>query len=233
MRRAEELFAACGQDLESVDTLVSRGEVALRTGQLPEALACFNLAGEQHAAIGVRDENVSLHQCAALMAAGLAGDALREADAAAARLARSRSQPTKRAELLLVAADCALAAGEPFAASGRATEAARLFGRQDRAWWRAHARLTQVRAAAGAGPVTAELLRDARRAVRELGELHAPDLALARLAAGRAAARHPRTSTRRPGRTRPGLADRPDRRSRSPAGRLPRRGAAWGGVGQR
>jgi len=187
LRRAEELFAACGQDLESVDALVSRGEVALRTGQLPEALACFDLAGDQYAALGVRDEDLSLHRCAALMAAGLAGDALHEADAAAGRLARSHSQPAKRAELLLVAADCALAAGEPLAASGRATEAARLFGRQDRAWWRAHARLTRVRAAAGAGPATAELLRDARRAVRELGELGAPDLALARLAAGRAA----------------------------------------------
>ena len=187
LRRAEELFAACGQDLESVDALVSRGVVALRTGQLPEALACFDLAGDQYAALGVRDEDLSLHRCAALMAAGLAGDALREADAAAARLARSRGQPAKRAELLLVAADCALAAGESLAASGRATEAARLFARQDRAWWRAHARLTRVRAAAGAGPATAELLRDARRAVRELGELNAPDLALARLAAGRAA----------------------------------------------
>ena len=187
LRRAEKLFTDCGQDLESADALVSRGEVALHTGQLPEALACFDLAADQYAALGVRDEDLSLHRCAALMAAGLAGDALHEADAAAGRLAGSRSQPAKRAELLLVAADCALAAGKPLGAADRATEAARLFGRQDRAWWRAHARLTRVRAAAGAGPASAALLRDARRSVRELGALGSPDLPLAQLAAGRAA----------------------------------------------
>jgi hypothetical protein len=93
-----------------------------------------------------------------------------------------------RAELLLVAANCALAAGDTVTAADRAAEAARLFGRQRRRWWRAHAELVRVRAAAEAGPATTATLRDARRCARELADLGSPELPLARLAAGRAAA---------------------------------------------
>ena len=112
---------------------------------------------------------------------------MREADAAIGRLTQVRGQPTMRAELLLVAADCALAAGDLGTAMDRAAEAGQLFGQQGRRWWRAHAQLARVRAAAEAGPVTSALLRDARRCVRELAALGSPDLPLARLAAGRVA----------------------------------------------
>ena len=161
--------------------------VALGVGNLPDALACFDAASDQHAALGVYDPDLSLHRCATLIAAGLAADAVHEADTAIVRLAAGRGQQTMRAELLLVAANCALAAGKPAAAMDRAAEAARLFGRQGREWWHAHARLAQVRAALEAGPVTSALLRDARRCVRELAGLGSPDLPLARLAAGRVA----------------------------------------------
>ena len=92
-----------------------------------------------------------------------------------------------RAELLLVAADCALAAGDPASAADRAAEAALLFGRQGRRWWRSHAQLTRVRAAAEAGPLTVALLGEARRCVRELTAIGSPQLVLARLTAGRTA----------------------------------------------
>jgi len=187
LRRAEQLFAECGQELESADANVQRGRVALRIGNLPDALDCFDTASDQHAALGVYDPDVIVHRCATLIAAGLAADAVREADAAIARLAGARGQPTMRAELLLVAANCALAAGDPVTALDRAAEAGRLFGRQGRRWWRAHARLAHVRAAAEAGPVTSALLLDARRSVRELAGLGSPDLPVARLAAGRVA----------------------------------------------
>lgn len=187
LRQAEELFARCGQDLESADAITNRGVAALRTGHLPDALACFDAADDRFTALGVFEADVSVHRCATLSAAGLAADAVREADAAISRLARVRGQPTMRAELLLVAADCALAAGDPGTAVDRAAEAGRLFGRHGRRWWRAHAQLTRVRAAAEAGPATAALLRDARRCVRELASLGSPDLPLARLAAGRVA----------------------------------------------
>ena len=186
-RRAEELLAACGQELEHADAIVNRGLTAFRTGQLPDALACFDAAEERFAALGVHDADLSAQRCAALIAAGLAGDAAREADAAIGRLARVRGQQTMRAELLLVAADCALAAGDPAGAADRAAEAAVLFGRQGRRWWRSHAQLTRVRAAAEAGPLTAALHGEARRCVRELTAIGSPQLVLARLTAGRTA----------------------------------------------
>jgi len=185
--RAEQLFAQCGQELESADAIVNRGRVALCIGNLPEALDCFDTASELHAALGVHDPDVTFHRCATLMAAGLATDAMREADAAIVRLSGARGQLTMRAELLLAAANCALAAGDPAAAIDRAAEASRLFGRQGRGWWRAHAQLAYVRAAMQAAPVTAALVKDARRCARELARLGSPDLPLAQLAVGRAA----------------------------------------------
>ena len=187
-RRAEELLAACGQELEYADAIGNRGLAAFRTGQLPDALACFDAAEDLFTTLGVHEADLSAQRCAALVAAGLAADALRQADAAISRLVRVRGQQTMRAELLLVAANCALAAGETGTAADRAAEAARLFGRQGRRWWRAHAELARVRAAAEAGPATTATLRDARRCARELAGLGSPELPLAQLAAGRAAA---------------------------------------------
>ncbi|HEY1818595.1 MAG TPA: CHAT domain-containing protein [Trebonia sp.] len=187
LRRAGELFARCDQQLEYADVIENQGIAAFRAGHLPDALACFDAAEERFTALGVQEPDLSAQRCAALTAAGLTADAVREADAAIGRLARTRGQPTMRAELLLVAANCALAAGDPGAALARAAEAARLFGRQGRRWWRAHAQLARVRAAAETGPAGAALLRDARRCVRELADVGSLDLPFARLTAGRTA----------------------------------------------
>jgi tetratricopeptide (TPR) repeat protein len=192
LRRAEALHTANGQELESADAVLFRGVVAFRLGDLPAALACFDEAAERYAALGVTEPDLTVYRCAVLSAAGLAADALCEADTAIDRLAAVRGRPTKHAQLLLISADCALAVREAGIANDRAAEAARLFGRQHRRWWRAHARLARVRAAAltGAlerGPATAALPRDARRCVRELAEIGSPDLPLAQLAASRVA----------------------------------------------
>jgi tetratricopeptide (TPR) repeat protein len=187
LRRARELFAGCDQELETADVIQNQGLAAYRTGQLPEALSCFDAAEHRFTALGVHEPDLSAQRCATLVAAGLAADAVREADAAISRLAQARGQSTMRAELLLVAANCALAAGDPGAAAARAAEAAELFGRQDRGWWRAHAQLAQVRAATETGPATFALLRDARRAVCQLDEFGSPELPFARLTAARAA----------------------------------------------
>src|SRR5215468_878850 len=187
LRRAERLFTANGQELESADATTHLGLLALRTGDLPEALTCFDEAAERYQHLGTPDPNLSMYRCAALTAAGLARDAMDEADAAISQLDRIHGRPTKRAELLLTAATCALAAGEPATTMARATEARRLFARQGRRWWRAHAQLAQVSAGIDVGPVTAALLRDAQRCVRELADLSSPDQPLARLATGRVA----------------------------------------------
>ena len=187
LRRAEDLFDANGQELESAETIVNRGLVALRLGDLPEALACFDEAAERFQRLGASEPDLSMHRCAALTAAGLARDAWQEADAATSQLDRIHGRPTKRAELLLTAATCALAAGQPGAALDRATEARRLFDRQGRRWWRAHAHLAQVSAGVETGPATVALLRNARRCAQALAELSSPAQPLADLAVGRIA----------------------------------------------
>ena len=80
LRRAEELFDANGQELESAEVIVNRGLVALRLGDLPEALACFDEAAGRYQRLGTPEPDLSIHRCAALIAAGLAKDAMREAD---------------------------------------------------------------------------------------------------------------------------------------------------------
>jgi tetratricopeptide (TPR) repeat protein len=187
LRRAEKLFRIAGQELESADATVHRGVLALRIGDLPAALTCFDEAAERFDQLGTPDPTLSIERCAALLAAGLPQDALQEADEAIARLERTRGQPTKRAELLLTGARCALAAGRPATALDRAAEAGRLFDRQHRRWWRAHTRLARVLAGFAAGPPTGALLRDARRCVHELAALGSPELPLAHLYAGRIA----------------------------------------------
>src|SRR6185312_6134886 len=187
LRRAGDLFTANGQELESAETTVNRGLVALRLGDLPEALTWFDEAAERFGRLGASEPDLSMHRCAALTAAGLARDAMQEADDAISHLDRIHGRPTKRAELLLTAASCALAAGQPGTALARAAEARQMFDRQGRQWWRAHAELARVHASVRAGPVTAALLRDAQRCVRELFELGSPDQLLAQLATGRVA----------------------------------------------
>ena len=174
LRRAGDLFTANGQELESAETTVNRGLVALRLGDLPEALTCFDEAAERFQRLGAPEPDLSMHRCAALTAAGLARDAMEEAEAAIGQLDEINGRPTKRAELLLTAATCALAAGQPAMALARATEARQLFDRQGRRWWRAHAELARVSAGVVVGPATAALLRDAQRCVQELSDLSSP-----------------------------------------------------------
>ena len=187
LRRAEQLFTATGQELESADAVVHRGVLALRNGDLPRALASFDEAEQRFDKIGTSDPTLSIERCAALLAAGLPKEALAEADNAIERLEEIQGQQTKRAELLLTAAGSALAAGLSDRALERGSEAAKLFGRQGRPWWKAHARLVQLRAAFAVGPPDAALLREARRTMGELASLRSPEIALAWLLAGRIA----------------------------------------------
>ena len=68
---------------------------------------------------------LSFDRCGVLLAAGLARDALAEADAAIGEIEQTRGSSTKRAELLLMAASCALAAAQPKVALERARAAYR------------------------------------------------------------------------------------------------------------
>ena len=66
---------------------------------------------------------LAIDRCVGVLAAGLAGDALAEADDTVREIERTGGPSTKKAELLLVAANCALAAGQPQAALDRAQDA--------------------------------------------------------------------------------------------------------------
>jgi tetratricopeptide (TPR) repeat protein len=209
---AEVLFTGTGQQLESADAVVHRGVLALRSGDLPAALACFDEAAERFEELGVPDADLSIHRCTALLTAGLPADARDEAEAALTRLEQIRGRPTKRAELLLTSAGCSLAAGRPGQALDRAAQAGQLFLRQGRHWWRAHARLAMVQARHATGPATPSLLRDARRCCRELDALASPQLAAAQLLTGRIA-----LALGRPAQAGDSLADAARGRARGPA----------------
>src|SRR4051794_24302128 len=153
LERAERLLSGSAQELEVAYAVHNRAIVAIRSGDVPEALTLLDRAGERYKALGVTVPDLTVDRCRALLTAGLARDAAEEADAVLARLdAGSPQQASKRAELLLTAAECALAAGRLTAAREWAAAARRLFTAQRRTWWRAHARLLEPRAQGGPGP---------------------------------------------------------------------------------
>jgi len=188
---AQRLFAMTSQDLESAYATHDRGKVAFRSGNIPVALSYLDEAARRYTSLGaslgaVRAE-WSIDRCAVLLAAGLPGDALRQADATAHLLEREGGAATKRAELLLTAGRAALAAADPQTALLRAQTARRLFGAQQRPWWHAHAALLIVQSRFAAGTVSARLLGEAERAAVQLEALGSGDAPLARLLAGRIA----------------------------------------------
>jgi tetratricopeptide (TPR) repeat protein len=186
-RTAERLFATTGQEHDSALAVHNRGLVAFRAGDLPAALDHFDEASRRFAALGTAMPELSVHRCGVLLAAGLSLEALGEADTAIARLEELRGQATRKAELLLVAARAALAAGDPGIARARAGAAARLFASQQRDWWTAHCKLLLLQARLAAGPASAQLAQDAARTAEHLTALGSAETAQARLLAGRTA----------------------------------------------
>src|SRR6266542_767306 len=185
--RAERLFAAAGQEYESAVARHNRGVIAFRSGDLPAALAFLDEAAGRYHLLSAEVPDLSIDRCAVLLAAGLSRDALEEADRAIRGLEQVRGQATKRAELLLTAANSALAAADTRAAMERAGAARRLFGAQQRPWWRAHAGFLLVRAGFAAGMASGRLLRQAERTAALLDGLRAGDASQAHLLAGRTA----------------------------------------------
>lgn len=184
---AERLFAATGQELETAYTVQNRAKTAFRSGDLPSALSLFDDAARRYQLLGVVEPDLAIDRCAVLLAAGLAADALAEADIVISHLERSHSQPTKRAELLLVAASAALDGADPQIALARARDAQRLFSSQHRDWWRVHAQFLVLRASYSAGMASATLLHRATATAARLEDLGSVDATRAHLLAGRLA----------------------------------------------
>jgi tetratricopeptide (TPR) repeat protein len=184
---AGHLFAETGQEVEAVHTVLNRGVAAARSGDFPAALSLFDEAAARYRALNVPAPFLALDRCDALLAAGLAGEALDEADAAVQVIEHLHSWSTKKAELLLAAANCAMAAAQPQGALDRAQSAHRLFRSQHNAWGQAHSTLVLVQARYAIGPVSARLLSAAERAAGRLDELGSGEASRAHLLAGRLA----------------------------------------------
>ena len=181
------LFAEAGQDLESVYEVHNRGLVAFTLGDLPTALSIFDQAAARYRELGVPIADLSIDRCLVLLAAGLVGDALAEADAAVSDLERVHGRAIKKAQLLLIAANCALARAQPQAAIQRSQDAYRLFRAQRSAWWQAHAVRVLAQARYTGGPVTPQLLRQVSRLAEWLESMGSGEAVHAHLLAGRVA----------------------------------------------
>jgi hypothetical protein len=171
----------------------NRGLAAYARGDLPAALAYLDEAAHRFAALHTTDPNLAIDRCGILLAAGLAAEALREADAGAARMERDGGHATKRAELFFAGARAALAAGDPVAARQRADRARRLFLAQDRQLWANRAGLVAAEARYATGDHSTRLLRRAADLAQRLDRSGAPEALPAHLLAGRIAlaGRHP------------------------------------------
>lgn len=184
---AEALWTTTDQDHDVAVAVENRGLVAARSGDIPAALTHFDEAARRYEALGTPMNVLHAERSGVLMAAGLAREALAEAEVAVGMLERSGGQATRRAELLLTAARAALSAGALDVASRRAAAAARLFARQHRDWWEAHARLVLYQVRFASGHVSRTLLRNLSTTAATLRELGASEATAAALLAGRVA----------------------------------------------
>jgi tetratricopeptide (TPR) repeat protein len=184
---AGRLFSETDQDLAAARSVQNRGVAAFRSGDLPAALSFLDEASARCRALNVPAPFISLDRCDVLLAAGLTSEALAEADGAIRDIERGHGWSTKKAELLLMAANSALAGAQPQGALDRARLAKRLFRSQQNAWGEAHARLVMAQARHGVGPVSAALLRAADEAADRLEELGSGEATQAHLLAGRIA----------------------------------------------
>jgi tetratricopeptide (TPR) repeat protein len=185
--RAEALFASNGQELEYAYARHNRGLVTLARGDLPEALACLDEAGNRYEALGETIPDLTIDRCSALLAAGLAEEAARESDLALSQIPRRGGNAFKNAQLYLAAATAALAAGNSAVAGERARQARRLFRAQERAVWETRADLVLAQARYAAGERSASLLRYAEQVAARLEAPRSDEAIQAHLLAGRLA----------------------------------------------
>ena len=132
LTRAEALLADAGQTFDAANVRSNRGLVASLYGKVPEALAHYDAAEVMYADAGVRSAELSEVRCSAFLAVGLYDDALRHGQEAVGLLRSQGASAAYRADALVRTAQAALAADDPQVARAYATEAVRLFRRQDR-----------------------------------------------------------------------------------------------------
>ncbi len=186
--RVEALWLECGQRADYAFARLERGLAAHIRGDLPAALAYLDHAQALLDGLDIFLADLFVNKCTVLLAAGLAQDALREVNAAVARIEQDHGSATRRAELLYSSAVAAAATSDFSLAQERSTEALRLFRRQQRPWWAARAELALLLCRFAEGEDrSAALLQAARRVTARLDELDPPRAVEAHLLTGRIA----------------------------------------------
>lgn len=184
---AEQMWDTTGQEHDKADVVESRALAAYRAGDIPAALRLFDEAAERYERLGTPIFMFYIRRCEVLMAAGLAPEAVAEADAALGVLDGIGGQSTRKAELLLTAAKAARLADDPHTAIARAAVAVRLFAGQRRSWWEAHARLVLLDARVATGRTSGRLVADTAAVADRLAAFGSPAAPEASLLAGRIA----------------------------------------------
>ncbi|MET7571465.1 CHAT domain-containing tetratricopeptide repeat protein [Streptomyces sp. NPDC005492] len=184
---AEVLWETTGQEHDKADAVESRGLARFRSGDIPVALQLLDEAEEMYAKLTTPTFMLTIRRCEVLLSAGLAAEALAQADTAVALLDGIGGQSTRKAELLLVAARAARLADDPRTAIARAALAVRLFAAQRRTWWETHARLVLIEARLTAGRASGRLVAEAAAVADRLAGFGSPSAPEASLLAGRIA----------------------------------------------
>ena len=186
--QVEALWLECGQRADYAFARLERGLAAHIRGDLPAALAYLDHAQALLDGLDIFLADLFVNKCTVLLAAGLAQEALREVNAAVARIEQDHGSATRRAELLYSSSAAAAATSDFSLAQERSTEALRLFRRQQRPWWAARAELTLLLCRFAEGEDrSAALLQAARRVTARLDELDPARAVDAHLLTGRIA----------------------------------------------
>ena len=183
---ARELFVSLGDEVEAVFALHNLGIVAFLKGDLPTALATYDRADDRYSELGLATTSLAMDRSVALLAAGLADEAVRVVDA---QLEGMIGLPVQRAELRLMLATALLAAGEATAAHRNARDALVAFRRTGRDWFAAHAELVALQARVHGPRVDRRQVSAARRVALTLETERSEEAAVAWLVAGRLASR--------------------------------------------
>ena len=170
-----------------IHTVLNRGAAAFCSGDLPAALVLLDDAAAGYRALGMPTQALSLARCGVFLAAGLAREALTEADAAIEDLDRLRGQSASKATLLAMAASCALAAAEPLTALDRAKAARRLYAAMQNSFFEAQAGLLILQAQQALRRPSVRLLAAADAMAMQLTTLGSAQAAQAHVLAGRIA----------------------------------------------
>ncbi|MDR7302317.1 CHAT domain-containing protein [Haloactinomyces albus] len=162
LRAAERLFAVDGRSGSAAVCLHNRGLVALRSGDLPQALRLFTRAVADGLDLDASPE-ARADRAEALAAAGLRTEARTEMEFAAARLT-DLGRDFRAAETRLALADCALRDGDAEGALAAARAARRVLHGRCHPAWSALAVATEWRAKLAAGHRSRYALGSARKA---------------------------------------------------------------------